>query len=158
MISNDNPTILIFSIFIMISLLLSLFYYQYHIIITEEIRELAASDVKSNIEIQIHDLSKLLDENIDSILDNLKIVANQEKLESQEIRKSELAGLTTDASTDLGDLYIWINKDGEAVWSSESKFYFKLNEVDVNNQDFFYTPKSTLKPSIGRIFLDSKYT
>ncbi|MDX1373851.1 MAG: hypothetical protein R3321_15355, partial [Nitrososphaeraceae archaeon] len=117
----------------MISLLLSLFYYQYHIIITEEIRQLAASDVKSNIEIQIHDLSKLLDENIDSILDNLKIVANQEKFENQEIRKSELKGLTTDASTDLGDIYIWINKDGEVVWSSESKFYFKLNEVDTNN-------------------------
>lgn len=142
----------------MISFLLSLFYYQYHIIITEEIRELATSDVKSNIEIQIHDLSKLLDENIDSILDNLKIVANNEKFDSQEIRKSELASLSTDAATDLGDLYIWINKDGEEISSSESDFYFKLNEIDVNSQDFFYTPRDTLKPSIGSVFLDSKYT
>jgi len=142
----------------MISFLLSLFYYQYHIIITEEIRELAASDVKSNIEIQIHDLSKLLDENIDSILDNLKIVANNEKFDSQEIRKSELASLSTDADTDLGDLYIWINKDGEVVWSSEGDFYIKLDEIDVNSQDFFYTPRDTLKPSIGSVFLDSKYT
>ncbi|MDR4511545.1 MAG: sensor histidine kinase [Nitrososphaeraceae archaeon] len=142
----------------MISFLLSLFYYQYHIIITEEIRELATSDVKSNIEIQIHDLSKLLDENIDSILDNLKIVANNEKFDSQEIRKSELASLSTDAATDLGDLYIWINKDGEEVWSSEGDFYFNLNEIDVNSQDFFYTPRDTLKPSIGSVFFDSKYT
>ncbi len=142
----------------MISFLLSLFYYQYHIIITEEIRELATSDVKSNIEIQIHDLSKLLDENIDSILDNLKIVANNEKFDSQEIRKSELASLSTDAATDLGDLYIWINKDGEVVWSSEGDFYFKVNEIDVNSQDFFYTPRDTLKPSIGSVFFDSKYT
>lgn len=157
MISNDKATILIFSSFILVSLLLSLFYYQYHIIITEQIRELAASDVKSNIEIQIHDLSKLMDENIDSILDNLKIVAKNENVDNQEIRESELESLAEDTSTDLADSYIWIDKEGEMVWSSESNIHFKFSEIDTNNQNFFSIPKTTLKPSIGSLSLDSEY-
>lgn len=106
MILNGKGTILVFSTFIIISLVLSLFYYQYHIRVTEEIHELAISDVKSNLEIQIQDLSKLLNENIDSILDNLKIVSNTENINNQRIETSELESLAEGTSTDLADSYI----------------------------------------------------
>jgi signal transduction histidine kinase len=154
---NGKGTILIFSTFIFISLLLSLFYYQYHIRVTDEIRELAASDVKSNLEIQIQDLSKLLNENIDSILDNLNIVANNENNDNQQqIGSSELESLAEDTSTDLADSYIWIDEEGKIVWSSKSNIPSQISEMDTNNQEFFSIPKTTLKPSIGGLFLNSK--
>jgi len=153
---NGKGTILVFSTFIIISLVLSLFYYQYHIRVTEEIRELATSDVKSNLEIQIQGLSKLLNENIDSILDNLKIVSNTENIGNQQIETSELESLAEDTSTDLADTYIWIDKEGRIVWSSKGNIPSQISEMDTNNQEFFSIPKNTLTPSIGGLFLNSK--
>jgi hypothetical protein len=103
---NDKRTVLIFSTFTVISLLLSLFYYQYHLRVTEEIRELAISDVQSNLEIQIHDLSKLLNQNIDSILDDLRIVTDNENTDRKQIGAAELESLSEETSTDLADSYV----------------------------------------------------
>jgi len=102
---NDKRTVLIFSTFTVISLLVSLFYYQYHLRVTEEIREMAISDVQSNLEIQIHDLSKLLNQNINSILDSLRIVTDNENTDNELIGTEQLETLAEDTSTDLTDSY-----------------------------------------------------
>jgi signal transduction histidine kinase len=153
---NDKRTILIFSTFTVISLLLSLLYYQYHLRVTEEIRELAISDVQSNLEIQIHDLSKLLNQNINSILDNLRIVTDNANTDNELIGTAQLESLAEETSTDLTDSYIWINEKGKIVWSSKNSISSQISEIDINNQEFFSIPKSTLKPSIGSLFLNSK--
>ena len=156
MILNDKRTILIFSTFIVLSLLLSLSYYQYHLRVTEEIRELAISDVQSNLEIQIHDLSKLLNQNINSILDNLRIITDNENTDNELIGAAQLESLAEETSTDLTDSYIWINEKGKIVWSSKSSISSQISELGTNNQEFFSIPKTTLKPSIGGLFLNSK--
>jgi signal transduction histidine kinase len=153
---NDKRTILIFSTFTVISLLLSLLYYHYHLRVTEEIRELAISDVQSNLEIQIHDLSKLLNQNINSILDNLRIVTDNANTDNELIGTAQLESLAEETSTDLTDSYIWINEKGKIVWSSKNSISSQISEIDINNQEFFSIPKSTLKPSIGSLFLNSK--
>ena len=134
---NRTQTIIIFSIVTVVSLLLSFFYYQYHLKVTEDILQLAVSDVTSNIEIQIHDLSKILNENIDSILDRLGIVTNNENTENIEVMISDLEKLAEDKSTDLVDSYIWIDENAKLVWSSESDIIPQISELDISDQEFF---------------------
>jgi len=149
---NRTEIILIFSIICIVSLTLSFFYYQYHLKVTEEILELAASDVKSNLEIQIHDLSKIVNENMDSILDRLGIVTNNENIENMEVMTSDLEKLAEDKSTDLIDSYIWIDENAKLVWSSESDILPQISEIDISDQEFFSVPMTTLRPSLGSIF------
>lgn len=149
---NRTQTIIIFSIVTVVSLMLSFFYYQYHLKVTEDILQLAVSDVTSNIEIQIHDLSKILNENMDSILDRLGIVTNNENTENIEVMISDLEKLAEDKSIDLVDSYIWIDENAKLVWSSESDILPQISEIDISDQEFFSVPMTTLRPSIGSIF------
>ncbi|MGB9169838.1 MAG: HAMP domain-containing sensor histidine kinase [Nitrososphaeraceae archaeon] len=149
---NRTQTIIIFSIVTVVSLMLSFFYYQYHLKVTEDILQLAISDVTSNIEIQIHDLSKILNENMDSILDRLGIVTNNENTENIEAMISDLEKLAEDKSIDLVDSYIWIDENAKLVWSSESDILPQISEIDISDQEFFSVPMTTLRPSIGSIF------
>lgn len=149
---NRKETIVIFCTFSIISLLLSFFYYQFHLKVTEEILQLAVSDVKSNIEIQIHDLSKILNENMDSILDRLGIVTNNENTENIEVMISDLEKLAEDKSIDLVDSYTWIDENAKLIWSSESDIIPQISEIDISDQEFFSVPMTTLRPSIGSIF------
>ena len=149
---NRTQTIIIFSIVTVVSLMLSFFYYQYHLKVTEDILQLAVSDVTSNIEIQIHDLSKILNENMDSILDRLGIVTNNENTENIEVMISDLERLAEDKSIDLVDSYIWIDENAKLVWSSESDILPQISEIDISDQEFFSVPMTTLRPSLGSIF------
>ena len=94
--------------------------YQYSSSTANKVLALAAADIRSNSEIQAHDLSRILVNKVSAINDNLQVIARSSAFQDPsqtDTAKSILAG-TQDATKDLTDLYFWLDQDGRLVWST----------------------------------------
>ena len=153
MISTAKTTFVILSLVTISVTLFSLLYYQFHVKISDEIVDLAYENIRSYAEIQAHDYVKILNENIDSIIDNLEIISNTEIIEKEEFSAPELIHIVQNTSDDLVDYYKWINEDGKIVWSgnkvnSAISFSQDIEKNLINKSEYFTIPKETLKPYI----------
>jgi signal transduction histidine kinase len=158
MILKGKMTFTILSVVSISATLFSLLYYQFHVKVSEEIVDLAYENIRSYVEIQAHDYVKILNENIDSIIDNLEIISNTEIIEKEEFKAPELIQIVQNTSDDLVDYYRWINEEGKIVWSSDNTVNFTTTTPVSFNQDiekslienskYFSIPKETWKPYI----------
>ena len=153
MISTAKTTFVILSLVSISATLFSFLYYQFHVKVSDEIVDLAYENIRSYVEIQTHDYVKILNENIDSIIDNLEIISNTEIIEKEEFRAPELIHIVQNTSDDLVDYYKWVNEEGKIVWSgnkinSTISFSQDIEKNLINKSEYFSIPKETLKPYI----------
>lgn len=102
------------------AIILSAAEYQYSNAAANQILSLAANDIRSNSEIQTHDVSNILINKVSAINNNLRVISNAPAFQDPaqpETAKAIMAG-TQDATKDLTDLYFWLDQDGKLVWST----------------------------------------
>ena len=86
--------------------------------LSNEILNQAASDIRSNAEIEVHAISEILEKSVDAITDNLEIIAEAPSIQNNDTLAFNLINLGQDISANLTDFYMWLDANGNIVWIS----------------------------------------
>jgi signal transduction histidine kinase len=133
-----------------VAVVLSLVSYQYSTFTADQITNIASNDVRSNAEIQAHDLSNNLINKLDSVTTALEILTGAEGVQSQNITMAAYLFTNAKASTvDIASSYFWIDRDGKLLWAdsfTNKTIEEQYNGADRSNREYFIQPRDTLKP------------
>jgi signal transduction histidine kinase len=129
---------------------LSIASYQYSAFTSEEIRKIAAQDVRSNAEIQAYDIANNLNNNIEAVRSNLALLSSIPAIQNQDIESSKaLFSDAQETTTNITSSYFWIDKDGKLLWANSFEnqtIYEQFAGGDRSFRPYFTEPRDTLRP------------
>ena len=129
---------------------LSFLSYQYSIRMSEEIATAATQDLKDNARIQAYDMSKSLENRLESIRSNLEILANAPLIELGEYSQARVLVNTAENSTKgFTDSYFWIDEMSKLQWAGafiDQKVYDQYYGGDRTDRPYFTEPRDTHQP------------
>jgi signal transduction histidine kinase len=129
---------------------LSMASYQYSAFTSEEIRKIAAQDVRSNVEIQAHDIARNLINNIEAVRSNLALLSSVPAIQNQDIESSkELFSDAQETTSNITSSYFWLDKDGKLLWANSFEnqtIYEQFAGGDRSLRPYFAEPRDTLRP------------
>ena len=67
MLDKGRSPLVILAVIVGIALLLSIFSYQYSILTSNKIRDIASQEVRSNVKIEVHDLTQILGKQLQTV-------------------------------------------------------------------------------------------
>jgi signal transduction histidine kinase len=136
----------IIAIIIAIAISLSLISYQYSQYSAVQIEEISIRDTRSNAEIQAYDLSNALANKLDDITSLLRVISASPAIQEGDLSKAaSIFNEAELATSDLVDLYMWLDKDGRIVWISNinQTAYEQYRGLDLSYRLYFSEPKAT---------------
>lgn len=132
-----------------VGIVLSLVSVRYSSYTAEEISRIASVDVRSNAQIESHDLSQILLHTLESLSDNLRSLANSQPILNGDVDDGNMLLNNTQASTsELTEGYYWIDQDGKIVAGS-SQYIDELSssrDFSLSDREFYAIPKTDLVP------------
>jgi len=147
--SKNNIILLL--IIAIISVGLAILSYQYSTLTASEIADIAAQDVKSNANIEVYELARILVRSIESISINLRTLSNSFLLlDSGNPGSSNLIDTAQTGTKGLTEAYYWIDREGKLLASSNHNDTGS-NRIGSNlgDKEYFRIPKMTHKPFFG---------
>jgi signal transduction histidine kinase len=140
------PLIIIASVAIGLSLLS----YQYSILTSERIATAATYNLKENARIQAHDTSKSLENRLESVRDNLEILANAPLIRLGEYSQARvLVNIAEESTEGFTDSYFWIDEMGKLQWAGsfvDQQVYDQYHGADRTDRPYFTEPRDTHQP------------
>jgi signal transduction histidine kinase len=128
--------------------------YIFFIDISSKINNIAIQNIKYNTELETEELSISLSNKIESITTNLEILRNSPSIILQLDLASNILNAAQYSTGDLTNAYVWTNKNGEIIWSSNfinKTSYEKFKGQNISERDQFRIVKSTLKPYFSTV-------
>ncbi|MBV9667785.1 MAG: sensor histidine kinase [Nitrososphaeraceae archaeon] len=129
-----------------IAILLSVFSYQYYTFTSAKISDIASHEIKTNAQIQVHDLSQTLSNRFESINALLQTLADSPAIHNNEYERASIVINTRQQySNQLTDFYMWLDKNGKINWSSNinQSVYQKYKGTDLSFRPYFSIPRDT---------------
>ena len=126
------------------AIILSVVSYQNFTNISDNIINIASEEIRSNALIQIYDLSKILENRLQSTTTLLQTLADAPAIQNNEFQRSQaIINSRQNYTNDLTDFYMWLNKDGKIVWISNmnSTAYQKYKGFDLSYRPYYTVPK-----------------
>jgi signal transduction histidine kinase len=130
------------------------------------IQNISEAEIRSNTEIQAHDLTTSLSNKLTDSTNNLRILANAPTVQAGEIERARLLFDTADsASQEFVDFYMWLDKDGKVVWISNLsptdyetyrgldlsfRLYYEIPRVDHKT---YYSSVTESNDKINRLYI-----
>ncbi|HZD82418.1 MAG TPA: sensor histidine kinase [Nitrososphaeraceae archaeon] len=142
--SKRNVSILI--IIGAIALLLSVFSYHYSSFTSNKIIDVALQEIRSNARIEVHDLSQILTNKLQSTGALLQTLADSPAIHNNEYKRADIIINTRQKATSgLTDFYMWLDKNGKINWLSNinQTTYQKYRGTDLSYRPYFTKPKET---------------
>ncbi|MDP9289525.1 MAG: sensor histidine kinase [Thermoproteota archaeon] len=124
----------------------SIFSYQYSTFTSNKIGDIASQEVRSNAKIEVHDISLILANKVQTIGALLKTLAESPAIHNNEYKRADIViNSRQHSSSDLTDFYMWLNKDGKINWLSNinETTYQKYKGTDLSYRPYFTIPKDT---------------
>ncbi|MEP0826532.1 MAG: sensor histidine kinase, partial [Nitrososphaera sp.] len=129
--------------------------YSYSSYVADAVERNAIEEVHENSRIAAHDLSEILRVRMESVMANLKIIANSSSVHAQEVSRAQFTMATAQESTkDITDSYLWLDREGKLLWSSSftnRTLYQQFAGTDRTDRPYFQVPKQTLQPYITSV-------
>lgn len=129
--------------------------YSYSSYVADAVERNAIEEVHENSRIAAHDLSEILRVRMESVMANLKIIANSSSVHAQEVSRAQFTMATAQESTkDITDSYLWLDREGKLLWSSSftnRTLYQHFAGTDRTDRPYFQVPKQTLQPYITSV-------
>ena len=129
---------------------LSVASYQYSAFTSEEIRKIGTQDIRSNAEIQAHDISNSFKNSIEAVRSNLALLSGIPVIQSQDLEGSkELFSDAQETTSNITSSYFWLDKDGKLLWANafeNSTIYSQYAGDDRSFRPYFSEPRDTLAP------------
>ncbi len=131
-----------------IATILSLVSYQYYTYNANQILEIASDDVRSNAAIQSHDLSRIVEQEMDKVTVILKTLATAPAIHNGELQRGrDIINLRQETTSDITDAYFWLDNGGKLIWSSKfannQSLYEQLKDANLGDQSYFTIPRNT---------------
>jgi signal transduction histidine kinase len=129
-----------------VAILLSVFSYQYYTFTSAKISDIASHEVKTNAQIQVHDLSQILSNKFESISALLQTLADSPAIHNNEYKRASIVINTRQQySNQLTDFYMWLDKSGKMNWLSNinQSAYQKYKGTDLSYRPYFSIPRDT---------------
>jgi len=129
-----------------VALILSALSYQNFTNMSDRIINIASEEIRSNALIQIYDLSKILENRLQSTTTLLQTLADAPAIQNNEFQRSQaIINSRQNYTSELTDFYMWLNKDGKIVWISNmnSTAYQKYRGFDLSYRPYYAIPKNT---------------
>jgi signal transduction histidine kinase len=131
-----------------VAAILSVMSYQFSTHNANEILDIASDDIRSNANIQSHDLSSIVEQELDKVTAILKTLASAPAIQNSEIQRGrDIINLRQETTSNITDGYFWLDKDGKLVWSSKfvnnQSLYEQFNGTNLEDQLYFNIPRTT---------------
>src|SRR5713226_6363751 len=142
--SRTNIVILVVSAGI--ALVLSIFSYEYSILTSNKIVDIASQEVRSNTRIEVHDISLILANKLQTVGALLQTLAESPAVHNNEYKRADIViNGRQHSSSDLTDFYMWLDKNGKINWISNinETTYQKYKGTDLSYRPYFSIPKAT---------------
>jgi signal transduction histidine kinase len=134
---------------------LSIASYQYSSIISQETRKIAAQYIRSNAEIEAHDIANNLKNKIGAVRSNLALLSTIPAIQNQNIETSKnLFSDAQESTSDITSSYFWVGKDGKLLWANafeNQTIYEQYAGDDRSFRPYFSQPRATLKPYLSTV-------
>jgi signal transduction histidine kinase len=128
---------------------LAILSYQYSTLTATEIAHIAAQDVRSNANIEVYELARILVRSIESVSVNLRTLSNAILLlENGNTEATRLINTAQTGTQELTEAYYWIDSNGRLLSTSDPNGSLTSNS-SLSDKDYFRIPKVTLKPYFG---------
>ena len=130
---------------------LAIISYQYSTITASEIAEIAAQDVKSNANIEVYELARILVRSIESISINLRTLSTAVLFsENGSMSAYNLVNAAQNGTSELTEGYYLIDEEGKLLATSDdNKLGSNSIGKNLSNKEYFSVPKMTNKPYFG---------
>ena len=147
---SKNTSVLVLVLIGAIAIGLSIASYQYSDFTSGEIRKISAQAVRSNAEIQAHDIAKNLNNNIEAVSSNLALLSSIPAIQNQDLESSkELFSDAQETTSNITSSYFWLDKDGKLLWANafeNQTIYEQYAGGDRSFRPYFSEPQDTLRP------------
>ena len=143
---RPRTNIVILAVIASIALVLSIFSYQYSIHNSNKIVDIASQEVRSNTKIEVHDISLILANKLQTVGALLQTLAESPALHNNEYKRADIViNSRQHSSSDLTDFYMWLDKNGKINWISNinQTTYQKYKGTDLSYRPYFTIPKVT---------------
>ena len=144
---SPRTNIVILAVIASIALVLSIFSYQYSILTSNKIGEIAAQEVRSNVRIEVHDLTQILGKQLQTVSALLQTLTPSPLIQNNKDQKSAfvLFNSRQNSTSELTNFYMWLDSNGKIVWISNvnQSTYQKYRGTDLSYRPYFTVPKST---------------
>jgi signal transduction histidine kinase len=142
----SKTNIVILAVAATVALGVSIFSYQYSTFTSNKIGDIASQEVRSNAKIEIHDLSQILANKVQTVGALLQTLSESPAIHNNEYNRADMViNSRQHSSSDLTDFYMWLNKDGKINWLSNinETTYQKYKGTDLSYRPYFTIPKDT---------------
>jgi len=143
---SPRTNIVILAVIASIATVLSIFSYQYSIHNSNKIVDIASQEVRSNTKIEVHDISLILANKLQTVGALLQTLAESPALHNNEYKRADIViNSRQHSSSDLTDFYMWLDKNGKINWISNinQTTYQKYKGTDLSYRPYFTIPKVT---------------
>jgi len=143
---SPGTNIVILAVIASIATVLSIFSYQYSIHNSNKIVDIASQEVRSNTKIEVHDISLILANKLQTVGALLQTLAESPALHNNEYKRADIViNNRQHSSSDLTDFYMWLDKNGKINWISNinQTTYQKYKGTDLSYRPYFTIPKVT---------------
>ncbi|WP_337863165.1 sensor histidine kinase [Nitrososphaera sp.] len=150
MLRRNQPFLILAPIGI-IAILLSAIVYQFFNDAAAKVVDISAREARTAARVEAHDLAASVENKLEGILQNAKILAQAPTVQSGEVERAKALFLATQrTNSDMTDFYGWLDKDGRIVWSSiasENPEYTRFIDADRSDMGWFQIPRDTGRPA-----------
>ena len=144
---HPRTNIIILAVIGGIALVLSIFSYQYSIVTSNKIADIASQEVRSNVRIEVHDLTQILGKQLQTVSALLQTLTPLPLIQNNQSQKSAfvLFNSRQNSTSDLTNFYMWLDSNGKIVWISNmnQSTYQKYQGTDLSYRPYFTVLKST---------------
>ncbi len=138
-----------------VAIALSWLSYQYSSSIADKAIEISSQDIRSNAEIQVHDLSQVLVSKAENVMDNLQIIASTQAVQDLDLaRAKDLFQVGQESTDELTDSYFWVGANGKLIWAnafSNQTLYEQYKGGDRSERSYYQQPRDTHEPFISAV-------
>jgi signal transduction histidine kinase len=142
--SKRNISVLV--IVVGTGLSLSIFSYLYSSSISNKIMYVASQEIRSNANIEVHDISQILANNLQSVGALLQTLAESTSIHNNEYNRADIIiNARQRVTSDLTDFYMWLDRNGRINWISNinQSTYQKYKGTDLSYRPYFSVPRDT---------------
>ena len=142
----SKTNIVILAVVATVAVGVSIFSYQYSTFTSNKIGDIASQEVRSNARIEVHDLSQILANKLQTVGALLQTLAESPAIHNNEYKRADIViNGRQHSSSDLTDFYMWLNKNGKINWLSNinETTYQKYKGTDLSYRPYFTIPKDT---------------
>src|SRR2546428_1778136 len=144
---SPRTNIVILAVIASIALVLSIFSYQYSILTSNKIVDIASQEVRSNVRIEVHDLTQILGKQLQTVSALLQTLTPSPLIQNNKDQKSAfvLFNSRQNSTSELTNFYMWLDSNGKIVWISNvnQSTYQKYRGTDLSYRPYFTVPKNT---------------